>query len=171
MGPRRLELPPGKAGGVLLHAMPGRARPWPEDAAELSALGVACVLRLTSDQETGKYSPHYLEAIRRGLLPWEEIHLPMPDYGIPTDGPRFLEVLGLVGERLASGQLVLIHCAAGIGRTGTVATALLMSLGLDRNEASRRVGQAGSHAEDPRQVSFLDALAGDLARLSSRRPA
>lgn len=95
----------------------------------------------------------------------------MPDYGIPSDGVRFLEVLGLVGARLGRGQVALIHCAAGIGRTGTMATALLMSLGLDRAEAARRVGQAGSHAEDPRQVRFLDALAGDLARLAARRPA
>jgi protein-tyrosine phosphatase len=164
MALRELDLPEGAAGRLWLSAMPGRARPWPEDLSEIRAKGIACVVRLTSDRETGDKSPSYLDAIRHGLLPWEELHLPMPDYGVPADWGRFVEVLGAVKARLAAGKGVLVHCAAGIGRTGTMASAILISLGVDPLEASRRVGRAGSYAEDEAQVGFLL----EVARASKR---
>ena len=34
---------------------------------------------------------------------------------------------------------MLVHCAAGIGRAGTTATAILMILGMDEEEATHHV--------------------------------
>ena len=56
---------------------------------------------------------------------------------------------------LGEGKNVLVHCAAGIGRTGTFAAALLVRLGCGLEEALRRVEVAGSHAEDDCQLAFL----------------
>ena len=38
-------------------------------------------------------------------------------------------------QRLDAGEGMIVHCGAGIGRAGTVATCLLMSLGVPRDEA------------------------------------
>ena len=42
-------------------------------------------------------------------------------------------------ERLHNGESLIIHCAAGIGRAGTTAIAVLMLLGMDMEEAKTHV--------------------------------
>ncbi|CAE7228326.1 unnamed protein product [Symbiodinium natans] len=54
-------------------------------------------------------------------------------------------------------QNVLLHCNAGIGRTGTGAVAILRSLGTDPEAAANWVADAGSGAETPGQKAFLQA--------------
>ena len=157
---RELKLPAGIAGRVYLHSMPGRARPFDLDRAEAERLRITAVVRLTSNHETEDRSPEYMDALRRGLIGWEDLHLPIPDYGIPGDMADFRLLLEGLLTRLREGERILIHCAAGIGRTGTMAAALLVGLGLDIEEAVRRVGAAGSHAEDLSQINFLRMIAG-----------
>ncbi len=54
---------------------------------------------------------------------------------------------------------ILLHCAAGIGRTGTVASCVLVALALTPDEAARRVKAAGSYAERPEQVELIQWVA------------
>jgi len=156
---RKLPLPAGVKGRVYLHSMPGRYRPFPEDEAEAQKLGITTTIRLTTDRETGGKSPEYMDSIEHRLLRWEELHFPIPDYGIPEDLAAFEELLARAIAKLRAGERLLIHCAAGIGRTGTMAAALLVGLGVELEEAVRRVEAAGSHAEDEGQVNFLRLLA------------
>ena len=57
---------------------------------------------------------------------------------------------------LRGGESVLLHCAAGIGRTGTAAACVLKQLGLDNDSALARVRQAGSNPENALQSGLVD---------------
>lgn len=152
---RRLALPVGVKGELWLHSIPGRYRPFPEDRAEIEGRGISTVIRLVSDYETERKSPEYMDGLRSGIFPWTDIHFPIPDFGIPSDIDEFRRLVRKVTKRLGSGERLLLHCAAGIGRTGTVAAAILIGLGLGYAEAIRLVGLAGSYAEDESQITFL----------------
>lgn len=57
----------------------------------------------------------------------EAIFFPITDYGIPRDDAAFHELIARLRELIAVHN-VLIHCRAGCGRTGLVATALLIQI-------------------------------------------
>jgi predicted protein tyrosine phosphatase len=59
---------------------------------------------------------------------------------------------------LKAGQNLLLHCNAGIVRTGAYASAVLIRLGLSKNQATAEVGRAGSNPETPKQIQFLRVL-------------
>jgi protein-tyrosine phosphatase len=54
------------------------------------------------------------------------------------------------------GGIVLLHCAAGIGRTGTTAACLLKRLGAPTAVALQRVRDAGSNPESALQQGLID---------------
>ena len=54
------------------------------------------------------------------------------------------------------GDVTLLHCAAGIGRTGTAAACLLKRLGLPREQALQLVRAAGSSPESAVQSGLVD---------------
>ena len=61
-----------------------------------------------------------------------------------------------VARELQGGASVLLHCAAGIGRTGTMAACVLKQLGVPREEALWRVRDAGSSPESAVQSGLVD---------------
>lgn len=63
---------------------------------------------------------------------------PVPDLTYP-DFETALGFVEIVADRVCNRHNVLIHCAAGIGRAGTTATAVLMLLGMDMAEALTHV--------------------------------
>lgn len=71
-------------------------------------------------------------------------HLPIVDTQAPD--ARFLLLWKGSGRRalecLRANGKVLVHCRGGLGRAGTVASALLMELGLDTQAAIARVRRA-----------------------------
>jgi len=58
-------------------------------------------------------------------------HFPIQDLSVPTDRDLFMKLLIHVKKLLDGDKSVLIHCYAGLGRTGLFATTLLVSLGLE----------------------------------------
>jgi protein-tyrosine phosphatase len=160
---REVSLPAGARGRLFLHGMPGRGEKLQDLWDGLDRLGVGVILNLTSDAETRARSPQYAEAIARGTVPCDVWRLPMVNDGAPDHEADFERLLRQMADGLRQGTAYLVHCNAGIGRTGTVATGVLMLLGVPLAEALKTIQAAGSGPITIDQRSVLTRLAGRLA--------
>lgn len=158
MSLRPLPLPDGVAGRVWLGPMPGRLESWPEFLATARSVGLTQVLCLTPRDELARLSPAYDTAIRAGELPFAWHALPMQDFGLASDAVRFRDGIETLALAVEVGAVVLLHCAAGIGRTGSVAACLLKRLGLSSADALERVRRAGSNPESTRQSGLIESF-------------
>jgi atypical dual specificity phosphatase len=156
MSLRPLPLPDDVPGKIWLTAMPGRFEPLASfvDAAE--AVGATGIICLTSDDEIAQRSPAYATARRLGTMPFDRRDHPILDYGLPQDRENFARFITDLCADLAGGQRLILHCAAGIGRTGVVAQQVLMAFGVEPDQATAQVLQAGSGGESAAQKEFCN---------------
>ncbi|RVT90007.1 phosphatase [Rhodovarius crocodyli] len=152
---RPLPLPPEVAGSLFLTAMPGRFGPLEDVGAALRQHGVGQVLCLTGEAEIAAKSPAYAAALAAGALPARHDPHPIPDFATPADEAAFAAWAKAAAGRLRAGERAVLHCAAGIGRTGTVALCLLHLLGEEPDRAEALVQAAGSGPETPAQRDFV----------------
>jgi protein-tyrosine phosphatase len=153
---RRVVLDDTITGRLLLGSMPGRFESWREFVAEARAHQLGLVVCLNPREELRALSPVYFRAIVQGKLPFRWLNLPMQNFGLPADGEAFRQGIESTGAALRRADAVLLHCAAGLGRTGTAAACLLKHLGLSTDEALRRVRDAGSNPESAVQSGLVD---------------
>ena len=155
---RALYLPEPVRGALWLHAMPGRLEPWPGFLAEARRVQLSLLVCLTPRHEIASLSPPYDAALREGTLPMRWLNLPMRDFGLAANLQLFREGIEQIAQCVGSGEVALLHCAAGIGRTGTAAACLLKRLGLPRDQALQRVRDAGSNPESAAQSGLVDVF-------------
>lgn len=156
---RSVALPEEIKGRLYLHSMPGRYEPYQATLDAVRMKGISQVVCLTSLDEIAGKAPDYGRALQRNAIPWQQIMFPIVDFGVPGDLPQFRQLVEDIAAQLCSGVNILLHCAAGVGRTGTVASCVLVQLGLPPAEAMSRVQQAGSYAERPEQVALIAGFA------------
>lgn len=153
---RRVELPPEVAGPLLLSSMPGRFEPWAEALEALRVAEVGLVLCLTPLEELERLAPAYRRAVDDpALLPFRWRHLPMENFGLPADRAAFAAGIDEAAAMLRAGRGVMLHCAAGIGRTGCAAACVAKHLGLPTQDALERVRRAGSNPETAVQSGLV----------------
>jgi ADP-ribosyl-[dinitrogen reductase] hydrolase len=146
-------LDPGE-GRLGLTLCPGKKDPqygWDRDlSADLRAIrawGAAAVVTLIEDRELRLLSVADLGAEVQALdMAWR--HLPIRDVDVPDE--RFESAWTQVGAelhaRLDTGARVLIHCRAGLGRTGLVAARMLVERGAEPGAAICRIRAVRPHA-------------------------
>lgn len=156
----RIPLPEVSAGAMWLC---GKHLVGPDPEAALRRVEGTTVVCLTERHELADRYPDYVQWLERHRGS-RALWFPIPDLHAPAlDAVRLL--VDQLVERLADGQHLVVHCAAGFGRAGTVATCVLMSLGIGRDEALATVaaGRPGAGPEVGAQRELVDRLAAVLA--------
>lgn len=131
---------PGMAGAIGMTLFPGKKDPyaafgaWDRDLqADLQAIldwGATAIVSLVEDHEFTLLGVPDFEAQVAGTFHW--VWLPIRDGDVPDAGfeERWASAGPALHGRLAAGERVLIHCRAGLGRTGTIAARLLIEAGM-----------------------------------------
>jgi atypical dual specificity phosphatase len=103
------------------------------------------------------------EALRRHGL--RNLHLPIYDREAPTLAQ--MRMLALRMKRfLDRGEVLCVHCRAGVGRTGTVLAGWLIAEGLTADEAVRRIRTIDAEFVQSRsQQDFLQRFEAHLLEL------
>jgi protein-tyrosine phosphatase len=152
---RGVELPARVPGRLLLHSMPGRfeaiERVWHQVRNE----AVRAIVCLAEEYEIRLKSAKYAEALEAGTVPCSVLPFEIREGGVPADRDSFWALANDVANRLQSGEVVLIHCAGGVGRTAMLAVSVLLVLGEPMNQAESVVSRAGSIVETMPQIEML----------------
>jgi protein-tyrosine phosphatase len=113
-------------------------RPRDEDFSALHEQGCTHVITLLKESEGAQ---RYGNLTREAGMEWIWLSIPNGKYPEGEIHERLTQEMPKLSQLLDSGKSILIHCSAGIHRTGMVAYGLLRWRGLDRNRALKIIRQ------------------------------
>ncbi len=161
-GPRGFAwLLPGQLAGT---PWPGLLRDVEHDLADLQHVGVSRLVNLTEESMDGTAPDRY------GI----QLHtLPIPDMGAPS-ATAAANLCVDIDRWIQAGDVVALHCRAGLGRTGT----LLAAYWLWRGHGSRTAVEAvdrirylnNNMIQSQEQIRFLEAFAQRLSQEPHSKP-
>ena len=135
---------------------PGIVQPLDYDLQALARLEVSVVVTLTEDP------PDEVALGRYGMRP---IWCPIPDMHAPTISQAWT-LCDDIQAAVGAGEVVAVHCHAGLGRTGTVLACCLIRNGASALAALERVRCIDSRwVQSDAQVSFLEDFANCVAKV------
>ena len=152
---RRVNLPASVPGALFLHSMPGRYEALSKWKTAMSRFQIQWLVCLAPLSEIQLKSPDYFNAIQTADLPCEQKIFETPDFGVSEDSNGFLKLAQQIAARLKSGEHILLHCAGGVGRTGTLAVCVLLALGVNQHRACEMIHETGSRPESEAQRKLI----------------
>jgi hypothetical protein len=153
---------PGRAGPA------SGADPVADDLRQLAGEhGATLLVTLLSRRELGAVGGLGRPARALGMR-W--IHHPIPDMEPPASPGAAAGLVARLTDHLGEGRTAVVHCLAGLGRTGTVAACLLVARGRAAEEAiaAVRAVRPGS-VQTQAQEDFVEAFAAFQAGGGGRR--
>jgi protein-tyrosine phosphatase len=112
----------------------------PDPEAALHRVQATMLVCLTERHEISERYQSYVEWLNQHRES-RAIWFPIPDLHAPPLGGA-ISLVSRLDEAVSGGARVIMHCAAGIGRSGTMAAALLMWGGMAASEAMDEVAAA-----------------------------
>lgn len=151
---------PGPWRGRLAVATRPRGGDWLDDEARgWRRAGVDTVVSLLEKEEASQLdlSAEGEIAQSKGV---EFVSFPIPDRGVPTSTPAALGLMKNITKALEQGKNVAVHCRQGVGRSGLVAAAVLVTSGIGVDKAIEIVSIARGQTvpETPAQLEWIHHL-------------
>lgn len=142
-------------GELAAMPVPGKERPLDQDVTFLEQEGIRVLISLTE------------QPADRAVLSSHAIiqeHIPVEDFHPPTQ-EQMLEFVSVVETSVAAGKPVGVHCTAGLGRSGTMVAAYLVSRGASSSEAMATIREKRPGSiETPEQEAAVAEFARTLAQ-------
>ena len=107
-------------------------------ARQFLAAGITCFVDLTEVHEFAPYLPVFSAVVPAGMALPAYQRLPIRNWEIPPP-LMMVRILAILDTALAEGHNVYVHCAGGIGRTGTVVGCYLVRHGMQGEVALEEV--------------------------------
>lgn len=144
-------------GNVAGMRRPGSLHPLAEDLAKLRMVGVGAIVSLTEIA----LNEHHTDQADMTVL-----RVPIPDFHAPTLSD-INQVVRFIHQSLEDNRSVVVHCTAGLGRTGTVLACWLVSQGTSPGNAifairSRRPGSIETTEQEQTVFDYANSISDPL---------
>ncbi len=143
-------------GFIAIMARPSLEENDPASVVNISRLGIKLVVSLL---ETNEARTLGLDAEREQVkaLGMDFVSFPIPDMGIPTSVEEFASLSKMLLKQVNAGTNILVHCHAGIGRSGLMAAGILLHCDLNSQQAFAHISKMRGVRvpETPQQEHWL----------------
>ena len=113
---------------VIPDKLAGGRYPEPGELPEIYKQGIRAIVSMEEYEQPEIITQHR----------FEHLHVPIPDFTAPSIS-LLKRIVGFISSMNDKFKPVLVHCYAGIGRTGTVIAAYLITQGMDAESALLKV--------------------------------
>jgi protein-tyrosine phosphatase len=152
-GPGRVGVMPRPYGGDALE----------DDLRDLKRQEVGTLVSCLERSEVERYALEREGELCRALG-IDFLSYPIPDHTAPKEMRSTSLFARGLAERVRRGEGVMVHCLAGIGRSPTIAGAVLLSLGERLDDVLRRMSDARGYPvpEMPEQYAWMERYADGI---------
>ena len=131
-----------REGSLFVMPKPGKSgQPVAADLEAVAARGVDVVVSLLQPEEQVREALEDEEGLCEALG-MTYLNFPIEDHSVPEDLDATRTFIAALDDLLKDGHRVAIHCKGGVGRTGSIAGALMIACGYEPDAAFETLAAA-----------------------------